>query len=584
MTPDPDARRAPLQILIAEDNQTDRMILQAIVSRQGHDVIIARDGIEAVEAFHQHRPQMVLLDAMMPRMDGLEAARQIKAAAGEELVPIIFLTSLTDAKSLAACLEVGGDDFLSKPYNRLILKAKIDAFARMRALHQSLQHQRDLIRQRNEQLTQEQTLARRVFDNIAHQGCLGARNIRFEVSPMSIFNGDVLFASPKPAGGMHLFLGDFTGHGLPAAIGAMPVSEIFYGMTAKGFPISDILREMNRKLRQILPTGFFCCAAMVDLNLQTGHAEVWNGGIPDGYLLRLDGSREALLSRHMPLGVMTAERFSAACERYSLAVGERILFCSDGIMESVNDQGEMYGEQRLKAAIDEPQAPGDAYDQLLDEVRQFRAGAESEDDITVLEVSMPEPGLLDELIPRRQPGAGPGPSNWSFSYELRDETLAHFNPVPLLLHICMDVPGLRLFSGEIYCIVTELFNNALEHGILRLPSSLKDSPYGFSRYYSERERRLRNIASAWVSITLEHRRNPDGQGGSLFIRVEDSGDGFDCDGETQRMPEESMLSGRGIAIVRQLCHGLHWYNNGSGVEAEFQWERDGTLPDMEPEE
>lgn len=573
-----------MRILIAEDNHTDRMILQAIVSRQGHDVIIARDGVEAVEAFHQHRPQMVLLDAMMPRMDGLEAARQIKAAAGEELVPIIFLTSLTDAESLAACLDVGGDDFLSKPYNRLILKAKIDAFARMRALHQSLQHQRDLIRQRNEQLTQEQTLARRVFDNIAHQGCLGARNIRFEVSPMSIFNGDVLFASPKPAGGMHLFLGDFTGHGLPAAIGAMPISEIFYGMTAKGFPISDILREMNRKLRQILPAGFFCCAAMVDLNLQTGHAEVWNGGIPDGYLLRLDGSRERLESRHMPLGVMTPERFSAACERYSLAVDERILFCSDGIMESVNAQGEMYGEQRLEAAIEGPQSPADAYNQLLYEVRQFRAGADSEDDITVLEVAMAGPELLDELIPGHQLGTASGPSSWSFTYELRDETLANFNPVPLLLHICMDVPGLRLFSGEIYCIVTELFNNALEHGILKLPSSLKDSPYGFSQYYSERERRLQHIGSAWVTITLEHRHHPDRHGGSLFIRVEDSGDGFDSDGVAQQVPDETTLSGRGIAIVRQLCHGLHWYSNGSGVEAEFRWQADGILPDREPEE
>ncbi len=561
------------------------MILQAIVARQGHDVIIATDGVEAVEAFHQHRPQMVLLDAMMPRMDGLEAARQIKAAAGEELVPIIFLTSLTDAESLAACLEVGGDDFLSKPYNRLILKAKIDAFARMRALHQSLQDQRDLIRQRNEQLTQEQTLARRVFDNIAHQGCLGARNIRFEVSPMSIFNGDVLFASPKPAGGMHLFLGDFTGHGLPAAIGALPVSEIFYGMTAKGFPISDILREMNRKLRSILPTGFFCCAAMIDLNLQTGHAEVWNGGIPDGYLLRLDGSLERLQSRHIPLGVIAPQHFSAACERYSLAVNERILFCSDGIMESVNAEGEMYGEQRLEAVIHRPRSPGDAYNQLLDEVRQFRAGAESEDDITVLEVAMAEPELLDELISRRQPGSTvSGPSDWSFSYELRNETLANFNPVPLLLHICMDVPGLRLFSGEIYCIVMELFNNALEHGILKLPSSLKDSPYGFSRYYSERERRLQNVSNAWMNITLEHRSAPDNRGGSLFIRFEDSGDGFDSDGIAHQLPEESTLSGRGLAIVRQLCHDLHWYNNGSGVQAEFQWQDSGGRPKRDSEE
>ncbi len=569
LTPD---RKTALRILIAEDNDSDRMILNAIVRKQGHEVILARDGEEAVEAFARQRPQLVLLDAMMPRMDGLEAARRIKEAAGEDLVPIIFLTSLSDAESLASCLEVGGDDFLSKPYNRVILEAKINAFMRMRNLHHSLQRQRDVIRQRNEQLTHEQQLARRVFDNIAHRGCLEAENIRYEASPMSIFNGDVLFASPKPAGGMHVLLGDFTGHGLPAAIGALPVSEIFYGMTAKGFSISDILREMNQKLQRILPPGFFCCATMLDIDLQTGHVEVWNGGLPDGYLLRLDGSTERIRSRHLPLGVLAPDRFSAACERYRLVAQERLLLCSDGIMESVNASGEMFGETRLEEVIDQRHSPMDVYDELLGQVKRFRAGAQSEDDITVVEVAMADPAVLESVRPVDLVDTSSGPTNWNCRYELRDRTLADFNPVPLLLHMCMDVPGLRMFSGQIYCIVTELFNNALEHGILALPSSLKDSPSGFTRYYSERERRLREIQGESVAITLDHEARKDGSGGTLRVIVEDSGQGFDYQrvNEGLRMDPES-LSGRGIALVRQLCHDVRWHGKGNCVEAEFRW-------------
>jgi len=71
----------------------------------------------------------------------------------------------------------------SKPYNRVILRAKINAFRRMRELHQSLQKERDLSHRRNEQMLHEQEMARRVFDNIAHRGCLGAENIRYEASP-----------------------------------------------------------------------------------------------------------------------------------------------------------------------------------------------------------------------------------------------------------------------------------------------------------------------------------------------------------------------------------------------------------------
>ncbi|TVP55248.1 MAG: response regulator [Halomonadaceae bacterium] len=559
-----------MTILIAEDNNSDRLILQTIVRKQGHRVITARDGMEAVEQFRLQRPQLVLLDVLMPRMDGMEAARHIKAMAGEELVPIIFLTSLSDAESLAECLAVGGDDFLSKPYNRVILQAKINAFNRMRDMHQTLQRQRDHIRERNRQLLHEHELARRVFDNIAHQGCLNADNIRHIISPMSIFNGDVLFASPKPSGGMHVFLGDFTGHGLPAAIGAMPAAEIFYGMTSKGFTIAEILREMNRKLQGILPKGLFCCGAMLDLNLHTGHVEVWNGGLPDGYLLRNNGQWEKLRSRHLPLGVLPPERFSAACERYEAAVGERVLFCSDGILESYNARGEMFGEERFTTIIESSDSAEQVFDRLAAAIDDFSGDVDSEDDLTLVEVTMAREELLDDLSRRLGSSVLTGPSSWRCHYALRDNTLAQFNPVPLLLHICMDVPGLRLFSGQIFTILTELFNNALDHGILQLPSSLKDSPRGFTRYYNEREKRLKTVVGHSVSITLDHQA--DGHsGGRLLITVEDSGRGFDYSAFDTVNLDHNQLAGRGIGLLQQLCHGLHWYGNGNRVEAEFRW-------------
>lgn len=579
MTTDTGAR---LRILIADDNQTDRMILKAILTQQGHEVVMAEDGAQALEAFERDGPQMVLLDVLMPRMDGLEAARRIKEAAGEDLVPIIFLTSLSDPESLAACLEVGGDDFLSKPYNRVILRAKINAFRRMRELHQSLQQERDRTDQRNHQLTREQELARRVFDNIAHRGCLGADNIRFEASPMSLFNGDVLFASPKPSGGMHLFVGDFTGHGLPAAIGAVPLSEIFYGMTGKGFAINDILREMNRKLQSILPTGVFCCAAMVDLNLRSGHAQVWNGGLPTAYVLRHDGGYDELRSRHLPLGILPVDRFSAACERHSLAVGEHLLLATDGVIESLNAEGDLFGESRAVAAINGRDSPENGFDCLYDAVHDFGDGVVSDDDITILDVAMAPEAVLGAVEKDVLPDTGAGPEQWRLDYELRDRTLAQFNPVPLLLQVCMDVPGLRLFCGDLYTIITELFNNALEHGVLRLPSGLKDSSGGFSRYYSERERLLRELDTGWVSITLEHRAHRDGGGGTLWISVADSGDGF-ADADTVSGLDHDRLSGRGIALVRALCHGVRWNRAGNCVEAEFIWraseDPDGMTPD-----
>ena len=231
-----------LSILIAEDNAADRMLLSTIVSRQGHRALTAGNGVEAVALFQQERPNLVLMDALMPEMDGFEAARRIKQLAGEELVPIIFLTSLTENEALVRCLEAGGDDFLAKPYNRVILEAKINAMDRLRRLQETVLHQRDLIARHHEHLLTEQRVAKAVFDKVAHSGCLKASNIRYLQSPYALFNGDLLLAAFKPSGGMHVLLGDFTGHGLPAAIGAMPLAEVFYGMTAKGYAMSDMLR------------------------------------------------------------------------------------------------------------------------------------------------------------------------------------------------------------------------------------------------------------------------------------------------------------------------------------------------------
>lgn len=126
----------------------------------------------------------------------------------------------------------------------------------MKTMHETLQHQRDEIAENHHHMLQEQMVAKKVFDNIAHSGCLDAQNIKYMLSPLAVFNGDLLLAARKPSGGMYVLLGDFTGHGLPAAIGALPMAEIFYGMAAKGYDLRVILRELNLKLKTILPAGF----------------------------------------------------------------------------------------------------------------------------------------------------------------------------------------------------------------------------------------------------------------------------------------------------------------------------------------
>ncbi|KDD69503.1 chemotaxis protein CheY [Pseudomonas mandelii PD30] len=559
----------PLTILIAEDSAADRMLLSTIVRRQGHEVLTAANGAEAVEAFRQQRPQLVLMDAMMPVMDGFEAAQQIKVLAGETLVPIIFLTSLTESEALARCLEAGGDDFLAKPYNQVILAAKIKAMDRLRRLQATVLEQRDQIARHHDYLLNEQRVAKAVFDKVAHSGCLSAPNIRYLQSPYALFNGDLLLAAFTPAGDMHVLLGDFTGHGLPAAVGAMPLAEVFYGMTAKGYGLSETLREMNAKLKRILPVDMFCCATLLCLSFQRRSVEVWNGGMPDGYLRSIaSGERTPLTARHLPLGVLSPQSFDDRTEVFPMAVGDRVFLLSDGVIDTCDANEQLFGVERLEQVFAANRQPDELFEEIEQALRDFRG--EARDDVSMVEVSLLEAAQLSPPALVYSDSGQSCPLDWSVSFEFRAATLKRFNPLPYLLQLLLEVHGLRAQSGALYSVLAELYSNALEHGVLGLDSALKRDASGFTRYYQQRNTRLDELQDGFVRVHLQVA--PKGEGGCLTVRVEDSGKGFDVARVMERPVDGVRLSGRGVSLIRQLGHNASWSDDGRSARVEFFWE------------
>ncbi|WP_121105669.1 fused response regulator/phosphatase [Pseudomonas sp. WPR_5_2] len=557
-----------LTILIAEDSAADRMLLSSIVRRQGHQVLTAANGAEAVEAFRQQRPQLVLMDAMMPVMDGFEAARQIKELAGETLVPIIFLTSLSESEALARCLEVGGDDFLAKPYNQVILAAKIKAMDRLRRLQATVLQQRDQIARHHDYLLNEQRVAKAVFDKVAHSGCLNAPNIRYLQSPYALFNGDLLLAAFTPSGDMHVLLGDFTGHGLPAAVGAMPLAEVFYGMTAKGYGLAETLREMNAKLKRILPVDMFCCATLLCLSFQRRSVEVWNGGMPDGYLHSIaTGERTPLTARHLPLGVLSPQTFDDRTEVFPMALGDRVFLLSDGVIDTCDANDQLFGVQRLQQVFAANRQPDALFEEIEQALRDFRG--EARDDVSMVEISLLDPAHLSPPVPVYSDSGQSCPLDWSVSFEFRAATLKRFNPLPYLLQLLLEVHGLRAQSGALYSVLAELYSNALEHGVLGLDSSLKRDLAGFARYYQQRNSRLDGLQDGYVRVHLEV--TPQDEGGCLVIRVEDSGVGFDVDRVMERPIDPVRLSGRGVSLIRQLGRNASWSDDGRSARVEFFW-------------
>lgn len=136
------AGQKPLKVLVADDTATNRQILQVFLRKLGMEVVVAEDGAQAVTAYQREAPDVVIMDVIMPVMDGYEATRRIKALAGEHWVPVVFLSALDNEESLVTGLDAGGDDYLPKPINFVVLDAKLRSLGRTLTLQRSLDDER----------------------------------------------------------------------------------------------------------------------------------------------------------------------------------------------------------------------------------------------------------------------------------------------------------------------------------------------------------------------------------------------------------------------------------------------------------
>jgi len=561
----------PLTILVADDDVTNRTILRSILAKDGFRVRLAANGREAVECFAEHAPDLVLMDVMMPGMDGYEATRRIKQTAGDRFVPVLFLTGVTDEQALTQCISCGGDGFLTKPYSRTLLRAHLAAHIRLRALYAEIKAQKDELTYHQRRQRLEHEIASEVIAKAINAESLDIDSIRYLLCPSETFNGDLLLAAQSPSGGLNVFLGDFTGHGLPAAVGAIPTSQIFYTMTAKGCSVREIVCEINRKMRQMLPTGFFCAASVAEIDPAHDMLTIWNGGNPDVLVRDRRGRiRERFPPGSLPLGVVDNEELDTRLSVVALEKGDRIYVASDGVLDAPDPKGRFFGAERYERCLD-PSVPVDGtFDRLLDAIAEFRDGAPQHDDITLIEVAYR--GRDVEAVPETEESpcrAGRG-TTWCSVLELHPDSLRRVNPIPILLQQLIEIQGLHTYKPTLYTILTELFTNALDHGLLGLSSAVKDSAGGFTEYFERRERALAELTRGSIRIELHH--EPRAGGGRLTIRVTDSGSGFDPGAVRVDLDHHDGLSGRGLAMVRSLCTEFQTEPPGNRAVAVLDWD------------
>ncbi len=562
--------RTPPTALIVGDDPAERSALGAMLREQGLLVVETDDARQACEACRQLDPDLVFVDRVRPAADGEVATRSLEALLRPRFVPVIFLIATADEHRRPHGVEAGGDDFLVKPYCRKLLRAKIDAALRSRSLQRDIAEQRDALTQYRLRQQRDLEVAKRILDNVASHNRLEAPNVRYALRPMETLNGDIILAANRPTGEQCFLVGDFTGHGLPAAIGAMTVQGIFTSMVAKGFGIEDIVLELNGKMHALLPVDRFLSAAMLELHLDTGLLKVWNGGMPD-ILVRSGAGRviTRYASENVPLGILSSRDYAVAACSATLAPGDHLLVYSDGLIEAHDPAKELYGNARLQAVMDAPGSAFERFDALLASLGRHVQTAPQSDDVSVLCVVC-DPALAPDAEDEAgQAAVTRAPGNWRFELELGADELKASEPVATVMQVFDTVQGLGPLRTPLFLILTELFSNALEHGLLGLDSTMKHRANGFAEYYQERQERLERLHDAHLAIRCRHA--PQGDGGALEIRLSHSGCGFDARSLPLQLADNSEFKGRGIRLVRSLCRDLVYEDDGRTAIASYRW-------------
>jgi sigma-B regulation protein RsbU (phosphoserine phosphatase) len=361
------AKNSGERILVADDDATSRKLLTRILTRAGFDCNEAPDGIEALKLLRADPPSLLLLDYDMPGMDGAEVLKQLRrdGNAAVAQIPAIMLTGHGGEESEVLCLEAGADDFVTKPINDAVLRARIDTQLRLRSMRSQLQEQNDELEAWRRNLERDLEAARLTQQSLIPQKppVLPGWEIAACYRPVIQVGGDI-YGWLRMADGRTLFwIADATGHGASAALLTTLAKLLFHHGTGENNEPAKIMEAVNNDFRSIFGARSFMTAMCVALDPATGRASVVGAGHPPLLVARTAGRTESIPSSAPPLGLLERSEFIET--GVDLEPGDAFFLYTDGIYGSAHEENPRRSSSRLAEML---QPPGENAQALLDRV------------------------------------------------------------------------------------------------------------------------------------------------------------------------------------------------------------------------
>jgi len=431
-----------------------------------------------------------------------------------------------------------------------------------------------VLEEHHDRLDEEQRIGSYIMAHITNAHGVLDPLIRHIIRPAEHLSGDMLLAARTPDDELHILLADAVGHGLVAAVNVMPLSQAFYEMSEKGFRITEIAQELNLKIHQLMPVDRFVATTLISVNMRNRIVEVWNGGNPAPLLVGKNGEiLHEWKSANLPLGILPGESFSGKTEVFQYDENCQLCLFSDGLPEAESPEGEQFGKERIGRMLLDSE-PGDRFENMMSLLDMHLDGKPAHDDISLAMVDVQTYRLTETVAPTvaQAPvqAAQAGGGNWKIEISLSATELKYLNIVPMLTGIIEKIHVANEFAAPLFMILSELFNNALDHGILRLDSDIKQGVDGFDKFLELRDERLQALDNGRVDLEIE-KVAIEGKYG-VRIRVADSGKGFNyaalLENAESRIKRDDQ-HGRGIKLVESMAYKLEFAGNGSDVTAYY---------------
>ncbi len=367
-------------LLIVDDNEITRDLLARRLTREGHQVAVANGGRQGLEMIERENFDLVLLDVIMPEMNGYQVLDRLKAQGRLRDLPVIMLSTFGEMESVAQCIRMGAEDYLSKPYDPVLLRARIGACLEKKRL-------RDRLREQLRAIERELDLAARIQQSILPREFPVSERIEVfaEMTPARAIGGDFYDFFQIDDSRFGFAIADVSGKGAPAAL-FMALSRAFLKATAvEGMPAGECLERVNRLVYAENQAGMFVTVFYGILNTRTGEVEFANAGHNHPYLLR-HGAPPELLNHHSSLVVGVMKKAVYPTHHIQLRPGDSLFLYTDGVTEAMNEAGDLFSEERLEQAL--ARADGGSLEEttrgVSQEVRRFADGAAQSDDLTML--------------------------------------------------------------------------------------------------------------------------------------------------------------------------------------------------------